>query len=130
MKPMLLFTLAAIYMGLIGLTILISPAVVVGLGAGTSAHLIAQVRVQASLYIGIAVVNWFARTTEASRARDAIFLGNSVVFGLIAISFGLLMFTGEPVASWVIVVIDLLFASLSLWWVGRIYQRTQARLPW
>jgi hypothetical protein len=43
MKPKLLFTLTAIYMGLIGLTILISPAVGMGLGAGASAHLIAQV---------------------------------------------------------------------------------------
>ena len=109
MKPKLLFTLATTYMGLIGLTILLSPTVGMGLDAGASAHLIAQVRVQASLYIGIAVVNWFARNAEASKARDAIFLGNTVVFGFLTILFGLLMFTGEPVVGWVFVVIHLLF---------------------
>lgn len=109
MKPKLLFTLAAIYTGLIGLTVLISPVVGMGLDAGASAHLIAQARIQASLYIGIAVLNWFARTAEASKARDAIFLGNTVVFGFLTILFGLLMFTGEPVVGWVFVVIHLLF---------------------
>ena len=125
MKPKLLFTLAAIYMGLIGLTILISPAVVMGLDTGTSAHLIAQVRVQASLYLGIAVLNGFARNAEASKSRDAIFLGNSVVFGLMAILFGLLMFTGEPVTGWVIVVIDLLFA-VAFFVIGRANMSTRA----
>jgi uncharacterized membrane protein HdeD (DUF308 family) len=125
MKPKLLFTFSAIYMGLIGLTVLISPVVVMGLDAGTSAHLIAQVRVQASLYIGIAVVNWFARNAEASKGRDAIFLGNSVVFGLMAILFGLLMFTGEPVTGWVIVVIDLLFA-VAFFVIGRANMSTRA----
>jgi len=122
MKPKLLFTLSAIYMGLIGLTILISPAVGMGLDAGASAHLIAQVRVQASLYLGIAVLNWFARNAEASKARDAIFLGNTVVF---AILFGLLMFTGEPVVGWVFVVIHLLFA-VAFFMIGRANMSTRA----
>ena len=125
MKPKLLFTLSVIYMGLIGLTVLISPVVVMGLDAGTSAHLIAQVRVQASLYIGIAVVNWFARNAEASKARDAIFLGNTVVFGLMAILFGFLMFTGEPVVGWVFVAIALLFA-VAFFMVGRANMSTNA----
>jgi hypothetical protein len=41
MKLKLLFTLAAIYFGLIGLTVLISPVVGMGLDAGASSHLIA-----------------------------------------------------------------------------------------
>jgi len=89
-----------------------------GLDAGASTHLLAQVRVQASLYIGIAVVNWFARNAETSRARDAIFLGNTVVFGFMAILFGLLMFTGEPFIGWVFVVIAVLFA-VAFFMVGR-----------
>lgn len=125
MKPKLLLTLAAIYMGLIGLTVLISPVMGMGLDAGASAHLVAQVRVQASLYIGIAVVNWFARTAEASKARDAIFLGNTVVFGFMAILFGLLMFTGEPVAGWVFVIIALLFA-VAFFVAGRANMSTSA----
>jgi len=125
MKPKLLFTLAAFYLGLIGLTILISPAVGTGLDTGASAHLIAQVRVQASLYLGIAVLNWFARNAEASKARDAIFLGNTVVFGFLTILFGLLMFTGEPVVGWVFVVIHLLFA-VAFFMIGRANMSTRA----
>ena len=126
LKPKLLFTLAAIYMGLIGLTTLISPIVGAGLDARASAHLIAQVRVQASLYIGIAVMNWFARNAEASKARDAIFLGNTVVFGFLTILFGLLMFTGEPVVGWIFVVIHLLF-TFAFFLVGRANMSTPAR---
>jgi len=96
-----------------------------GLDAGTSAHLIAQVRIQASLYIGIAVVNWFARNAEASKGRDAIFLGNTVVFGFLTLLFGLLMFTGEPVAGWVFVVIHLLF-TVAFFVVGRTNMSTNA----
>ena len=125
MKPKLLFTLAAIYLGLIGLTVLVSPVVGMGLDAGASSHFIAQVRVQASLYVGIAVINWFARNTEASKARDAIFLGNTVIFGLMAILFGLLMFTGEPVTSWVFVVIALLFTT-TFFVVGRVNMSTSS----
>lgn len=105
-------------MGLIGLGVLISPAAVMGLGAGISAQLIAQLRVQAGLYIGITVVNWFARSTDASKARDAIFLGNTVIFGLMAILFGMLMFTGEPVTGWVIVAIALFF-TIAFFVTGR-----------
>ena len=120
MKPKLLFTLSVIYMGLIGLTVLISPVVVMGLDAGTSAHLIAQVRVQASLYIGIAVVNWFARNAEASKARDAIFIGGSVGFSLNTIFVVLAAFSPGVMAGaiWTVVVINLLFA-VAFFVVGR-----------
>jgi len=53
-----------------------------------------------------------------SKARDAIFLGNTVVFGFLTILFGLLMFTGEPVVGWVFVVIHLLF-TVAFFGVGR-----------
>jgi hypothetical protein len=125
MKPKLLFTLSAIYMGLIGFAVLISPVAVMGLDAGTSAHLVAQLRVQASLYIGIAVLNWFTRNAEASKARDSIFLGNTVIFGLMAILFSMLMFTGEPVTGWVIVAIDLFFA-IAFFVTGRANMSTNA----
>ena len=125
MKPTLLFTLSSIYMGLIGLTVLISPVVGMGLDAGASTHLIAQARIQASLYIGIAILNWFTRNAETSKARDAIFLGNTVIFGLMAILFGLLMFTGEPVTGWVIVAIALFFA-IAFFVTGRANMSTNA----
>ena len=126
MKPKLLLTLAAIYMGLIGLFNLISPAAAFGLGVGATAVLIASVRVVASLYIGIAVMNWFARSAEASKARDAIFLGNTVGIALAAILFALVALApGGQVGIWVIVVINLLFA-IAFFVVGRANMSTSA----
>jgi hypothetical protein len=125
MKPKLLLTLTAIYMGIIGLFNLISPVAAWGLDAGASAVLIASVRVPASLYLGIAVVNWFARSAEASKARDAIFLSNTVVFGLSTILWVLIMLAGAPAFGWVFVAINLLFAA-AFFVVGRANMSTGA----
>ena len=125
MKPKLLLTLAAIYMGIIGLFNLISPVAAWGLDAGASAVLIASVRVPASLYLGIAVVNWFARSAEASKARDAIFLSNTVVFGLSTILWVPIMLAGAPAFGWVFVAINLLFAA-AFFVVGRANMSTSA----
>ena len=125
MKPKLLLTLAAIYMGIIGLFNLISPVAAWGLDAGASAVLIASVRVPASLYLGIAVVNWFARSAEASKARDAIFLSNTVVFGLSTILWVPIMLAGAPAFGWLFVAINLLFAA-AFFVVGRANMSTGA----
>jgi len=126
MKPKLLFTLTAIYLGLVGLFNLISPAAAFGLDAGATAVLIASVRVVASLYIGFAVVDWFARSAEASKARDAIFLGNSVAITLAAILFALVALApGGQAMIWAIVVINLLFA-VAFFLVGRANMSTVA----
>lgn len=127
MKPKLLLTLAAIYMGLVGLFNLLSPVVAWGLDAGASATLIASVRVPASLYLGIAVVNWFARNAEASKARDAIFLGNTVAIALAAILFVLVaLASGGQAGIWVIVVINL-FLATAFFVVGRANMSTGVR---
>jgi len=119
MKPKLLLTLTAIYLGLVGLFNLISPAAAFGLDAGATAVLIASVRVVASLYIGFAVMDWFARSADASKARDAIFLGNTVAITLAAILFIFVALApGGPAVNWVIVVINLLFA-VAFFVVGR-----------
>jgi hypothetical protein len=126
MKPKLLFTLTAIYLGLVGLFNLISPAAAFGLDAGATAVLIASVRVVASLYIGFAVVDWFARSAEASKARDAIFLGNSVAITLAAILFALVALApGGQAVIWAIVVINFLLAA-AFFVVGRANMSTSA----
>jgi hypothetical protein len=127
MKPKLLLTLTAIYMGLVGLFNLISPAAAFSLDAGATAVLIASVRVVASLYIGFAVVNWFARSAEASQARDAILLGNTVGIALAAILFALVALApGGQAGIWVIVVINLLFV-VAFFVVGRVNMSMSAR---
>ena len=70
MKLNWLLSISAIYLALIGLLFLIAPdAVLFGtLGAGASAALVAILRVPASTFIGIAVLNWVARDAEPSKA--------------------------------------------------------------
>jgi hypothetical protein len=91
MKPSLLLTVSAIYLALIGILLQVDPAASVGLDANASAVLITNIRVPLSLLLAIAVINWFARKSDASSARDAIFLGNTVAFAFVA--------TGDFVAS-------------------------------
>ena len=70
MKLNWLLSISAIYLALIGLLFLIAPdAVLFGaLSAGASAVLVAIIRVPASTFIGIAVLNWVARDAEPSKA--------------------------------------------------------------
>lgn len=119
MKPKLLFTLAAIYMVLGGLNYLILPATAMfGLDSGASPLLIAGIRETASTFIGIAVLNWFARNTDASKARNAIFLANIVGFALATIFGVLVALASAQIVAWVFVVINLFF-TIAFLLVGR-----------
>jgi len=119
MKPKLLLTLSAIFMGLVGLGYLISPATILfALDAGAPAPLIAEIRVAASTFIGIAVLNWAARNADGSKSRDSIFLGNTAGFGLATIMSAIAAITGGDVVIWVLVVIHAFFA-VSFFMVGR-----------
>ena len=91
MKPSLLLTVSAIYLALIGILLQVDPATTYGLDANAYAVVITNIRTAISLFLAIAVINWFARKSDASSARDAIFLGNTVAFAFVA--------TGDFVAS-------------------------------
>jgi len=118
MKPSLLLTVSAIYLALIGILLQVDPVSTFGLDANASAVLITNIRVPLSLLLAIAVINWFARKSDASSARDAIFLGNTVAFAFVAIGdFVATVLSGDPL-GWVFVVINLLFA-IAFFVVGR-----------
>ncbi len=112
MQPKLLLTVSAIYLGLAGFGVLISPPLVLGdvLGADTSASLIATLRGFAASFMGIAVLNWTARNAGPSKARNAILLGNTVGFGLSAILEVIAALSGGPALSWLFAGLGLLFA--------------------
>jgi len=120
MKPKLLLTLSSILIALIGLLGLILPATTsYGFEVDTPDYLNATARIPFSLFIGLALVNWFARNAEASKARDAIFLGNTVGFALWTILVALTVLSpGAQPAGWVAVVINLIFA-VAFFLVGR-----------
>mgnify|MGYP003460448019 CR=1 FL=1 len=118
MKPSSLLTASAIYLALIGILLQVDPIASVGLDANASAVLITNIRVPLSLLLAIAVINWFARKSDASSARDAIFLGNTVAFAFVAIGdFVASVMSGDS-SSFVFSGIALLFA-IAFFVVGR-----------
>src|SRR5688572_578516 len=85
MKLKAVLIASAIYLGLIGLGVLFVPRYF-GIGAippDASPALIAFIRIFAGPCLGIAALNWMARSTEPSPARDAIVLANIVGFGCV-----------------------------------------------
>ena len=119
MKPSLLLTASAIYLALIGILLQVDPVATFGLDANASAVLITNIRVPLSLLLAIAVINWFARKSDASSARDAIFLGNTVAFAFVAIGdFVASVMSGGDPSSLVFSGIALLFA-IAFFVVGR-----------
>jgi hypothetical protein len=95
---------------------------------GTSAYSLNIIRGTGSLFIGLAFVFWFARNAEASKARDAIFLGNAVGFFINVIFVVISALTPDGVVmTWGIAVINLLFA-IGFFVVGRANMSTNTSL--
>lgn len=127
MKPKLLLTLASIEIALIGLLgVLIPTTTAYGFEVNMPDYFNATARIPFSLFFGLALVNWFARNAEASKARDAIFLGNTVghVFWALIVAITVLTPGAQP-AGWVAVGIYLLFA-IAFFLVGRANMSTSA----
>lgn len=119
MKPKLVLTIAAIYLGLVGLGLLVAPTVIVlDLPAGASPLLIAQLRAMSDVFIGVAVVDWAARNAEASRALSAILLGNTVGFGLSVLLGLAVSVTGGQAVSWIYTAMSL-FCAVGFIMAGR-----------
>jgi hypothetical protein len=128
MKPKLLLTLAAIYFLIGGLSHLFAPDLNYYLDAGTSTYSLNIIRATGSLFIGLAFVLWFARNAAASKARDAIFLGNAVGFFINVIFVVVAALTPDGVAmTWGIAVINLLFA-IGFFVIGRANMSTNTNL--
>jgi hypothetical protein len=124
MNPKLLLTISAVYLGLVGLGIILAPtAVFPGLGDDPTAMLLAEVRVTSGVFVGLALVNWVARNTDASKARDGIFLGNTAGFGIATIFTVVGALTGGLVLGWILAAIDLLFTA-GFFLVGRANMRS------
>ena len=121
MKLNVILIISAVYMALIGLGHLFAP---VAMSAGAvpvdaSSGLIAFLRHYSALFIAIAVMNWMARNSEASTARNAIVLANILVFGLGAILDVVAVISGAGVAGLVPATINLVIATAFIW-AGRV----------
>ena len=87
MKLKGLFISSAIYMALLGIGFIFVPHQI-GTGAvptDANSALIAYLRVFGSTFVAIGVLNWVARNSVASEARNAIVIANIVGFGLAAV---------------------------------------------
>ena len=120
MKLNVILIISAVYMALIGLGHLVAP---VAMSAGAvpadaSSGLIAFLRHYSALFIAIAVMNWMARNSEASTARNAIVLANMVVFGLGAILDVGAVISGAGAVGLVPATINLVIAT-AFFWAGR-----------
>ena len=119
MKTNGLLITSAIYLTLVGLGFLLAPGVMVfGDLGGTPATIVAVLRQYGGALLGIAALNWVARNAEASTARNGVFLGNTIGFGLVAIGGVLRQLSGALAIGWLFVVINALFA-IAFFIVGR-----------
>jgi hypothetical protein len=121
MKLKILLTIAAIYMGLVGLGVIFAPKAF-GVGAvpaDASDALIAHLRLWGSPLLGIAVLNWMARNAEPSKARSAIIVGNIVGFAAMTALDAWSALGGGRAVTKVFVFVHLLFAVAFIW-VGRV----------
>ena len=114
----LLFTLSSIVAALVGLGALFFPTALMGaaLPAG-SPVLIDTLRGFGGVFLGVAVLDWFARGAEKSRARDAIVLANTVGFLFAAVFMALAVLHGYPVWGWILAGINALLA-IGFFFVG------------
>ena len=127
MKPNILLILSAIYVGLSGIVMLFAPQVLIFSGsAGTSTGVLFALRGYGCLLLGVAVINWMARNAEASKSRDAIFVGNYVAYGLSMIVFLIDVLSGGALLVWTYVIISALFA-VAFFWVGRANKSSSAK---
>ena len=120
MKLNVILIISAVYMALIGLGHLFAPAAMSAgvVPADASSGLIAFLRHYAALFIAIAVMNWMARNSEASTARNAIVLANMVAFGLAAILDVVAVISGAGTAGLVPATINLVIA-IAFFWAAR-----------
>lgn len=111
MKLKTLLSIASVYMLLVGFGFIFMPRVF-GTGAvpiSPSPALIAYLRLLGSPLIGIAVMDWMAKNEPPSGARDAIIVGNTVGFAVIAALDVWGLFHEARPATKVFVVIHLAF---------------------
>jgi hypothetical protein len=120
MKLKALLTISAIYQAMIGLGMLLVPRQF-GIGAvpdNAPPELIELLRIFGGPMIGIALLNWLARSLEPSPALNAIILANLVGFGCVAASdvWGVVTGGSRPVAKVLLVIHVLLaVAFVSAW---------------
>ena len=120
MKLSVLFIITAVYGFLFGLPLLLAPDAIAAMaGATLDPQMAMQMRYMGVAFLGLGIIAWLARNSDASKARDALTMGFFIFFVLSALTSLYAQFTPAAMATdWVYVVIQALLA-VGFWVVGR-----------
>ena len=112
MKLNVMFTIAAVYGFLIGLSALLLPGTMASMGGlAASSGLLMTVRFMGVANIGLALIAWLVRNADASKARDGITLGFTIFFALHALTSLYGQFTDTSTsAHWIMATLQGLIA--------------------
>jgi hypothetical protein len=114
MKLNVVFTVAGLFMIIVGLVQLLAPAAMVagaGIGETPSPAYLMTVRFTGVELLGLGLIAWLVRNTEASKARDAVTLGLTIYFALHALTSLYVQLTAVNTPfGWVVIVVQSLFA--------------------
>ena len=128
MKVSLLLMLAAIYGIVFGLLLLVVPDVILAGVFGAAAPpaaLVGNIRGYGGVLIGVAVINWFARNSEPSQARDAIMLGMFVGFLALTLTGILRVLGGAPTLGGIVTFVINALLAIAFGIVGKANMSTQ-----
>ena len=112
MRLKIMFIIAAVYGFVIGLASLLAPAAMFSLGglAGSSGVLMVA-RFMGVANIGLGLIAWLVRNSDASQARDGVSMGFFVFFALHALTSLYGQFTDTSMSPhWVMAILQGLIA--------------------
>ena len=114
MKLNVVFTAAAILMVVLGLAQLLAPGAMLAAaysGVAPSTGYLMTIRFTGVEMLGLGLIAWFVRNTEASKARDGVTLGFAIYFALHALTSLYGQFTDTSTSlHWLMATIQALFA--------------------
>ena len=122
MKVSLLLTITAVYGAIFGLLLLLVPDVILPnvFGAsGVPAAIVGNIRGYGGVLLGVAIMNWFARNSDPSQARDAILLGMFVAFLALTITGILRVMGGSPAVGGIVTLVINALLAIAFGIVGK-----------
>lgn len=114
MKLNVVFTIVAVLLVVLGLTSLFAPAAMVATvssGGAASTGYLMTIRFGGVEMLGLGLIAWLVRNSDASKARDGVTLGFTIYFALHALTSLYGQFTDTTTsAHWVAAAIQALIA--------------------
>ena len=129
MKLNVVFTIAAVLLIVLGLASLFAPGAMImssGMDASPSSGFLMAVRFSGVEWIGLGLIAWLVRNTDASKARDGVVLGFTIYFALKALTSLYGQFTDTSASMhWLAATIQALLA-IAFFMAGKASMSTSA----